>query len=63
MTLNSLVEFVFVNEKADKLLSFLTEKFREVELIESVGAFFRYKVGKNVLLSSICGSLEPNVSM
>lgn len=59
--MNSILEFAYVNQKADKMLDFLTLKFGEVKLIEAVNTFFRFKIENNVKLSELFGSIEPNV--
>jgi hypothetical protein len=59
--LNTLLEFAYLNLKADKVLEFLKKNFEEVTLIEAVNTFFRFKIEKNVKLSDLFGSIEPNV--
>jgi hypothetical protein len=59
--MSSLVEFAFLNQKADNMLDFLKEKFGDVSLIEAVNTFFRFKIEQNVNLSALFGAIEPNV--
>lgn len=59
--MSTLLEFAFLNQKADSMLEFLKSKFGEVSLIEAVNTFFRFKIEQNVKLSSLFGVIEPNV--
>lgn len=60
ISLNAVLEFVFINLRAEAIIAFLRKHFAgEVALIESVNTFYRYKLEKNVKLSDLFGQLEP----
>jgi hypothetical protein len=44
------------------LEAFMTQHFGECQIIESINAFFRYKLPEGVKISKLFGELERNVS-
>lgn len=59
--MKSLVDFMATVVKSDKIQDYLTEKFTDVTLLESMNLFFRFKIENNVKLSNLFGAIEPKV--
>lgn len=48
-------------QRTKKLEAFMTQHFGECKLIESINAFYRYKLPEGILMSKLFGELERNV--
>ena len=62
VTVKMLLDFLYLQKESKDVMSFLTQKFGNISLIESYQSFFRYKVESNVKLSQLFGEMQRNVN-